>query len=223
MRKALSAALTAGLLSLVLVPAAGAAEDTTTTRDRAVSGLQAWLDGTSRLEATFRQSLISSALGTKTAESGRMYLERPGRLRWDYLDPERKTALLIGEGTTLYLEEDQQMIRGHLDSSGALFPRLLAGRDRVTEAFDARLVGTPASGGDGAYRLRLVPRGEAGGLSEVTLVLKPETFAISGAEILDEAGNRTTYVLGSVRRNGRLPDGIFAFEPPPGTEIVDQP
>ena len=211
------------LFSALLVAVVARAEDATSGRDRAVAGLQAWLDGTTRLEATFRQSLISRALGTKTAESGKLYLERPGRIRWDYLEPEKKTALLVGDGTTLYLEEDQQMIRGHLDPSGALFPRLLAGRDRVTEAFDARLVGTPATGQDNAYRLRLVPRGEAAGLSEVTLVLKPETYAISGAEILDEAGNRTTYVLGSVRRNGKLPDGIFAFEPPPGTEIVDQP
>jgi outer membrane lipoprotein carrier protein len=222
MRQALRAVLAAGLL-LLLLPSAGRAEEGTASRDRVISGLQSWLDGTARLEATFRQSLVSGALGTTTSESGKLYLERPGRLRWDYLQPERKTALLVGEGTTLYLEEDRQMIRGHLDPSGALFPRLLAGRDRVTEAFDARLVGTPATGSDGAYRLRLVPRGEAAGLSEVTLALRPDSFAISGAEILDEAGNRTTYVLSSLRRNGRLPDGIFAFEPPPGTEIVDQP
>jgi outer membrane lipoprotein carrier protein len=191
-------------------------------RNHVVAGLQAWLDGTTRLEATFRQSLISGALGTTTAESGRMYLERPGHLRWDYLDPERKSALLVGDRTELYLEEDRQLIRGRLDPGGALFPRLLAGRDRVEQAFDARLVGTPESSG-GTFKLRLVPRGEAEGLSAVTLMLRPGTYAIEGAEILDETGNRTTYKLGSVRRNGRLPDGIFAFEPPPGTEIVDQP
>jgi outer membrane lipoprotein carrier protein len=208
---------------LAALAAALAATPPVADRDRTVAGLQAWLDGTARLEATFRQSLISGALGTTTAETGRLYLERPGHLRWDYLDPERKTALLVGDRTTLYLEEDRQMIRGRLDRSGSLFPRLLAGRDRVEQEFDARLVATPETGGAGTYRLRLVPRGETEGLSQVTLVLHPKTFAIEGAEILDEAGNRTTYALGSVRRNGRLPDGIFAFEPPPGTEIVDQP
>jgi outer membrane lipoprotein carrier protein len=206
----------------VLLAAAAAAPDPS-ARDRAVSGLQAWLDGTTRLEATFRQSLISGALGTTTAESGRMYLERPGHLRWDYLEPEKKTALLVGDRTQLYLEEDRQMIRGRLDPGGALFPRLLAGRDRVDQEFEARLVGTPESGSDGRYRLRLVPRKDAAGLSEVTLFLEAKTFAIEGAEILDEAGNRTVYTLRSMRRNGKLPEGIFAFEPPPGTEIVDQP
>ena len=210
--------------SIVLAAAllAAAASDAP-ERDRVVAGLQVWLDGTSRLEATFRQSLISGALGTTTAESGRLYLERPGHLRWDYLDPEKKTALLVGDRTALYLEEDRQMIRGRLETSGALFPRLLAGRDRVEDEFEARLIATPRTGGAGAYRLQLVPRGETAGLSQVTLLLDAKTFAIQGAEILDEAGNRTTYALAAVRRNGKLPVGIFAFEPPPGTEIVDQP
>jgi len=194
--------------SIVLAAAllAAAASDAP-ERDRVVAGLQGWLDGTSRLEATFRQSLISGALGTTTAESGRLYLERPGHLRWDYLDPEKKTALLVGDRTALYLEEDRQMIRGRLETSGALFPRLLAGRDRVEDEFEARLIATPRTAG----------------LSQVTLLLDAKTFAIQGAEILDEAGNRTTYALAAVRRNGKLPVGIFAFEPPPGTEIVDQP
>ena len=150
-----------------------------------------------------------------------MYLERPGHLRWDYVDPEKKIAILVGDRTTLYLEEDRQMIRGRLDPSGSLFPRLLAGHDRVDDEFEARLIATPRTGG--AYRLQLVPRGETAGLSQVTLLLDAKTFAIQGAEILDEAGNRTTYALAAVRRNGKLPVGIFAFEPPPGTEIVDQP
>ncbi|HJQ96689.1 MAG TPA: outer membrane lipoprotein carrier protein LolA, partial [Candidatus Polarisedimenticolaceae bacterium] len=151
------------LAVLVLAAAAPPAPE----RDRVVAGLQGWLDGTTRLEANFRQALISGALGTTTAESGRMYLERPGRLRWDYLDPEKKIALLVGDRTTLYLEEDRQMIRGRLEASGSLFPRLLAGRDRVEEEFEARLIATPKTGG--AYRLQLVPRGEAAGLSQVTL------------------------------------------------------
>ena len=56
----------------------------------------------------------------------------------------------------------------------------------------------------------------------VTLTLRPPNFVIDAAELVDETGNRTTYAFSNVRRNQPLPDGIFAFEPPPGTEVVDE-
>src|SRR5260221_5494070 len=124
-----------------------------------VAGLQAWLDGTSTLDMRFRQSLVSGALGTTATESGRLYLERPGKIRWDYLDPERKVALLIGDRTALYVEEERQMTRGRLTAEQGLFPRLLAGRDRLLDLFAATFVATPPAGGRGSDRRRPMPKG----------------------------------------------------------------
>ena len=192
-------------------------------RSEVVAGLQAWLDGTTTLQAKFRQTLLSGALGTTTSETGRLYLERPGKLRWDYVEPDRKIALLIGDRTFLYLEQDRQYVRGRLTADQSLFPRLLAGGERLESIFASTLVATPASGGRGAYHLRLTPKSAPGGLNELTLTLRPGTFAIDGAEVLDEGGNRMVYALTAVTRNGALPPDTFGFEPPPGTEVVDQP
>jgi outer membrane lipoprotein carrier protein len=198
------------------------AGDAVAEKSAVIAGLQSWLDGTSTLEMRFQQSLVSGALGTTASESGRMYLERPGKLRWDYLDPEKKIALLLGDRTALYLEEERLMSRGRLTGEQGLFPRLLAGRDRLDALFAATLVATPSTGGHGLYRIRLVPKGEQGALTEVTLTLRPPAYSIEGAELLDETGNRTSYTFSNVRRNRGLPDGLFAFEPPPGTEVVDE-
>ena len=91
------------MLGLVVAALALVATDPGAEKATVLAGLQAWLDGTSTLDMRFRQSLVSSALGTTANESGRMYLECPGKLRWDYLDPEKKVALLLGERTALYL------------------------------------------------------------------------------------------------------------------------
>jgi outer membrane lipoprotein carrier protein len=209
--------LCAALVALAL--AAGAPVD---EKASVVAGLQAWLDGTQTLDMRFQQSLVSSALGTTATESGRLYLERPGKMRWDYLDPEKKIALLLGDRTVLYLEDEKLMSRGRLSGEQGLFPRLLAGHGRVDELFAASLVATPSTGGHGSYRLRLVPNGDPAALGAVTLTLRPPAFLIEGAELLDETGNRTTYAFSNIRRNRALPDGLFAFEPPPGTEVVDE-
>jgi len=206
-----------GIVSILLLAAPAP------TSTSLVAGFQAWLDGTQTLELRFRQSLVSGALGATAIESGRMYLERPGKIRWDYLAPERKVALLIGNRTELYLEDDRQLTRGRLTAEQSLLPQLLSGSDRIATSFVATSVAVPASSGPRRYRLKLVPRGEGTALSEVTLVLLAPDFAIESAEVLDEMGNRTTYAFTGAKRNGRLPDGIFAFEPPPGTEVVEEP
>ena len=206
------------VVAALILAAPGPADE----KANVVAGLQAWLDGTQTLDMRFQQSLVSSALGTTATEKGRMYLERPGKLRWDYLDPERKIALLLGDQTALYLEEDKLMSRGRLTGEQGLFPRLLAGNGRVDELFIGTLMATPFTGGRGSYRLRLVPKGEFQSLGVVILTLRPPSFILEGAELLDETGNRTTYTFSSLRRNQGLPEGIFAFEPPPGTELVDE-
>jgi outer membrane lipoprotein carrier protein len=210
------------MLGAVLVALALTAGDPADEKATVVAGLQAWLDGTQTLDMRFQQSLASSALGTTATESGRLYLERPGKVRWDYLDPEKKIALLLGDRTALYLEDERLMSRGRLIGEQGLFPRLLAGHDRVDGFFSASLVATPSTGGRGSYRLKLVPKGDQASMTQVILILRPPAFVIEGAELVDETGNRTTYTFSDVRRNRALPDGLFAFEPPPGTEVVDE-
>ncbi len=184
-----------------------------------VERVQAWLDGTRDMEAGFHQTMTSGALGTGIEESGRMYLRRPGRMRWNYLEPERKVALIHGDATRLYLEEDGQLWEGRLES-GSLMTMLLAGTQPIDTLFEAELLDTPASGQSGAYRLRLVPRADPESFREIVLTLRPPHFAIDTVEVLDAAGNRMQYRFFDMQRNRGLPISVFHFEPPPGTEIV---
>jgi outer membrane lipoprotein carrier protein len=180
----------------------------------ALGAVEAWLKETRTLEGRFVQTLRSGALGTGLSESGRLWIERPGRMRWDYEDPERKVALVNGEHTALYLEAEKQWIRGRLGEESGLLPALLAGNRPLSELFTASDAG--------GSRVRLRPRESDGGtLEEIVLEIRPDTGAIDGAEILDAAGNRTAYRFEGWKRNRKLPDGVFAFEPPPGTEFVD--
>jgi outer membrane lipoprotein carrier protein len=181
--------------------------------------LQAWLDATRDFEAGFEQTLASGALGTGLAESGRLYLWRPGRMRWDYLEPERKVALVDGESTWLYLEEDSQLWEGRLEDD-ALLATLLAGARPLDTVFDSALLATPRRGGKGAYRLQLVPRTDDESFQHVVLTLRPPEFAIEAADVLDAAGNLMQYRFVDLRRNEGVSESVFHFEPPPGTEIV---
>jgi outer membrane lipoprotein-sorting protein len=143
-------------------------------------------------------------------------------MRWDYLDPERKIALVDGDRTWLYLEEDEQLLLGRLEEQGELLPRLLTGEGRIGEEFTASVLEAPPSPGRGAYRLLLVPPGAEEAFVHVVLLLRPPRFAIEGAEVLDAAGNRVFYRFFDLRRNHRLPAGVFHFDPPEGTLVLGE-
>jgi outer membrane lipoprotein carrier protein len=180
-----------------------------------LEGLQRWLDATTTLEARFRQVLVSHALGSAAEESGRLYLERPGRMRWDYLKPERKVAIVDGEHARLYVAADAQMWEGALEPSERILPELLASKRSLGELFGV----SAASAG----RLVLAPRTQAEDYEELTIELDPGDSAVRSVEVLDAAGNRMRYEFSEVRRNRGVPAEIFEFEPPPGTEVVARP
>ncbi len=185
--------------------------------------VQLWLDGTRDLQGRFEQSLISGALGAGTTESGVFFLERPGRMRWDYLSPERKVALVRGGRTWFYIEEDEQLLRGRIDGSELLL-RLLAGETPLAQLFEALPLETEdAAASDGSFRLTLIPRSaEMESFQQVVLRLAAPDAAITGAEVVDVAGNRVVYRFRKLRRNAGLRPDTFRFEPPEGTVILGE-
>jgi outer membrane lipoprotein carrier protein len=183
-----------------------------------LGALQTWLDQTRDLEGRFEQTLESGALGTGLEETGHIYLWRPGKMRWDYLEPERKIALVEGDATRLYLEEDGQLWEGRLEDD-ALLTTLLTGTEPLEALFEAALLATPKHGGRGTYRLQLLPR-DGAEFRHVVLTLRGPEFGIEAAEVLDGAGNLMQYRFAKLRRNTGLSEAVFHFEPPPGTEVL---
>jgi outer membrane lipoprotein carrier protein len=205
------------VLTLLVVTSAVAAPEM--DAPQLLARLQSWLDETRDLQARFEQTLVSGAFGAGIEESGRIYLQRPGRMRWDYLDPEFKVALVEGDSTALYVAEDEQLWTGRLEEADALLPTLLAGVEPLERVFRATLVTTPKRQ-RGGYRLRLSPRNASETFEEVVLTLRSPRFALEEVEVLDVAGNRMRYRFSGILRNQGLAGEVFHFEPPPGTAIV---
>ena len=187
--------------------------------DDVTRGLQRWLDATVDLQGSFRQALLSGAFGTGIEERGKVWIQRPGRMRWDYLDPEQKVAILDGDKTWLYVREEEQLILGSLGEQGSLLPTLIASERPLLELFDADLVVSIVDKGE-PYLLELRPRSEEEAFESVTVSLRQGDFSIEAAEVLDAAGNRMLYRFSKLRRNKGVPDGMFRFEAPGGTTVL---
>jgi outer membrane lipoprotein carrier protein len=167
------------------------------------------------LEARFVQSYRSEALGREVVERGTLRLKRPGRMRWDYDAPDKKTFVSDGKTFYFYVPADKQVIVREQGGNQGLVSRLLSERGRILEPFDAGL----ESSANGLLRLRLTPKRPDPELERAYLQVDAE-YRIRAIEILDAQGNRSRFDFDAIKENVGLADKLFRFEVPRGVEVI---
>lgn len=167
------------------------------------------------LQGRFTQTYRSGVLGRDVVERGTVSIKRPGRMRWEYRDPEAKTFVSDGKSFYFYVPGDKQVVvRDQADSRGVT-AMLLSGRIEILTQFDVGLEVSPGGG----PRLRLLPRKPDGEVDRIYLDVDA-TDRIRTIEILDPQGNRSRFDFQDLRENVGLPDSLFHFDVPRGVEVV---
>jgi outer membrane lipoprotein carrier protein len=168
------------------------------------------------LVARFEQSYRSGMLGRELVERGVVSIKQPGRMRWEYQDPEDKLFISDGETFYFYVPEDRQVIVQEQDEQRSLAARLLFGRGGLLEEFEASL-DEPFE--EGVLRLRLVPRHESAELERAYIDVEPSGM-VRSILLEDLQGNRTQFRFDDLKENTGLPDDLFRFEVPSGVEVI---
>jgi outer membrane lipoprotein carrier protein len=168
------------------------------------------------LVARFTQSYRSGLLGRELVERGVLYIKRPGRMRWEYQEPEKKLFVSDGETFYFYVPEDHQVIVQEQDEQRSLAARLLSGHGGLLEEFEASL-DEPLE--EGVLRVRLVPRHADAELERAFVDVEP-TGVVRSILLEDLQGNRTLFRFEDIRENTGLPDRLFRFEIPSGVEVI---
>jgi outer membrane lipoprotein carrier protein len=169
--------------------------------------------------ANFTQTYEGGVLRRKAVESGVVYIKKPGKMRWDYLKPERKQFISDGATMFMYFPGDKQVMRNPVPAqdeatSAILF---LMGRGNVERDFDVRY----ADSGDGSvYALRLDPRVRQAEYDWLQLSIDRKTLQIRTLTAGDAQGGRSTFAFSNFKENTGLADKMFQFTIPRGTEVI---
>ncbi len=202
------------------IPAAGAdaagAEDAADHARRVESALAS----TRGLVAAFTQTLESPGLPGPRTERGTVYLLRPGRMRWEYEEPEGKLAVADGERAYLYLPEDRQAVVSPLDLERAGQGMALLLQERIDLRSEFTVAWGPPPGDGGIRPLLLTPRTEHAEYEHL-LVVAGRDGLIRGLTIVDALGGRVIYRFRRIRRVETLPDSLFRFVVPPGIDLQE--
>lgn len=172
--------------------------------------------------ADFVQTYEGGVLRSTLVERGTFQFKKPGRMRWDYYEPERKISVWDGEQIYFYLPEDRQVMVGRLPlESEATTPALfLAGAGNFAEDFTATFDAVQDAP-QNSYVLRLTPVRTERDFEYLTLVLDGRSLAIVRLIAHDLQGGISTFTFSNLQENQNLSDTPFRFEIPNGTDVID--
>ncbi len=187
--------------------------------DQIVDSLQKNYDTTIDFTADFRQETEVKTLNRKLKAAGKLYFKRPGKMLWSYEDPKGQFVLADGQNLYFYQPEQNQVIKSPLKNAfrSDIPLSFLLGLGNLKKDFNATLKGTE----DSQYVLRLEPKGELGGFSEVLIGVNRGTFDIDWVSVRDAAANLTTIRFSGMRKGVGVQESLFRFLAPEGVDIVE--
>ena len=202
-------------------PVAASAQQATSSLVQQLAGLQ-------RLTADFEQS--TKTTNNKTVQKkgltaqhmnqtfkGVMKVERPGKFYWETTSPSKQTIVTTGKVVWIYDPDLQQAVRQSLDDQVANTPALLLSGN-TSQIMDAYRVTQPDRS---KLYYTLYPKQDDGAFQSLTI-----SFGANKAPtlmILQDSLGQTTYVrFSNIKVNPAIPASVFNFEPPKGTDIIDQ-
>ncbi|MGH9524535.1 MAG: outer membrane lipoprotein chaperone LolA [Terriglobales bacterium] len=162
-------------------------------------------------------------VGMQRSESGTLELKKPGKMRWDYDEPQKKLFLSDGHTAWFYVPGEQQVRKAPVKKLDDLRSPLqyLLGKTKLEKEFENLSLApdvTPSQSGD--VVLRGIPKSMADRVSQVLLEITPEGhFRRIVIEELD--GSTTEFLFSGEKTNVALADSQFKFVPPPGVETVE--
>jgi outer membrane lipoprotein carrier protein len=173
------------------------------------------------LRASFTQTYRSSRFSRNITEKGMVWFQKGGKMKWEYLEPEKKVFLSDGADYYYYLPEEKQVIKAPMmmrngeQHSPTLF---LAGRGDFMRDFGAQW----SSPNPSDHLLKLTPLTPQPDFRYLIVDVAPSTGLILRLTAVDDYDNRTEFTFQSIEENPPLPDHFFAFHAPPGTDVIYQ-
>ena len=166
--------------------------------------LQGSYDATVDLKAAFKQTWENPAYGQTRTAYGYVYLKKPGRMRWNYVSPDRKSLVSDGRTLWVYEEEDGQVFRQDVRDAGlpgsAAF---LLGGKKLVEEFDVAIEEGSQLGGPGRIVLRLVPKVPTAQYQQLLFVVDERDWLVHESIIVAHQGSQNRLVFTNIERNTR--------------------
>jgi len=180
----------------------------TTDVEKYLAGLATW-------SADFTQTIDDGHGKVLRSASGKLYLERPGKFRWDYVEPSEQLVLADGKQIWFYDKDLEQANVRDMDSTLASTPAsLLSGGGSISTQFDIKAL--PPAGG--LQWFQLIPKRADTDFQVVRIGF--DKGELASMFLADKLGQVTQLTFTHPARNAKFPADLFSFTPPPGVDVI---
>jgi outer membrane lipoprotein carrier protein len=186
--------------------------------DEILSGVEARY-ASSAFAARFDIESTLKAMQVTDTASGRLMVKYPGKMRWEYEQPD--PMLFITNGVTLWMYQprENQVTVGLTDE-------VLGGSQGASFLSDVRLlrkqfqIDLDPNGSDESARLRLTPREGAFDIAFITMTISRATNDVIEVVTTNQYDDTTRIVFRDITFQQVFPDSLFEFEIPEGTDVL---
>ena len=194
-----------------------------------VKHLQARYEKTKDLQADFTQKTLIEGFERPVTSSGKVYIKKPGRLRWSYLSPAAEDIYVNRDDVKVYVPEHKQVLIGKLTqmASSKAPLELLQGAARLDESFEIEPTPGKGKGLGGIRLLTLIPKQNGSEsvrtLQRIVLEVYPKTYFIRTVSLYELSGNVSTFEFSAPQANVGVNDELFELKVSPDVEVVRAP
>ncbi len=196
------------ICAAVVLPAALSIASPMSEVEKYLSGLATW-------SADFKQTIDDGHGNVARSAAGKLYLQKPGKFRWDYTEPSEQLILADGKQIWFYDKDLQQANVRSMDASLANTPAvLLSGGGSLSSQFDVTAL--PPS--EGLEWYQLIPKHPDTDFQLVRIGFRNGDLA--AMFLADKLNQVTQLTFTNSKRNAKFPPDLFTFVPPPGVDVI---
>ncbi|MDH4133670.1 MAG: outer membrane lipoprotein chaperone LolA [Gammaproteobacteria bacterium] len=182
-----------------------------------IQDLHRFFNQVHRYSARFQQVVLDEAMQPIQESSGNLWIERPGKFRWDYTLP--YTQNIVGDGKQVWVYDvdlKQVAVRRMEGALGTTPAILLAGRGSLESGFSIKDLGRQ---GDIDW-VEMKPKKNDGGFETIRIGFEKGKIRI--IEMIDGFGQTTRVTLSAAQENTAIAPEKFTFKPPAGIDVITE-
>lgn len=200
----------------------GTVESGAPTAAEVLDRIQELYESTEDYQANFKQVYKNKLMGKTKKSSGKVYIKRPGQMRWEYRKPNEK--LFVSDGKTLwvYEAEAKQVYKQDLGSSDLpTAMTFLMGKGDLKKDFKYKLIENEKAAKKGLIVIELVPKKPTTKYKKLLFMVDDQSFRVKRTIIVDQTGNTNSMRFEKVKTNQGLKSKKFKFKMPKGATLVE--
>ncbi|MDH5545338.1 MAG: outer membrane lipoprotein chaperone LolA [Gammaproteobacteria bacterium] len=166
--------------------------------------------------AEFEQTIEKSQLAISETSRGKLFIQKPGKFRWDYALPYEQQIVSNGKKVWIYDVDLGQVTVKPMDKAIGNTPALLLSSEKALE--QSFTVGE-SNTIDGIRWTSLKPKDTDAGFNEILMGFSGKD--LKEMMLVDNLDQVTRVVFTHFQRNPQIPASTFEFQVPKGADVFD--